>query len=150
MTGGATFDATGAYRYRLWREWDASLPAVTFIMLNPSTADATTDDPTIRRCTGFAKRWGFGRLEVVNLFAYRADRPAALFAAADPVGRENARHLREACAASSLVVAAWGNNGARATRPGLDGELACLGLTKLGHPHHPLYVPASTTLRPYC
>ena len=75
MDSGACFDSTGAYRYRLWREWDVSKPSVTFVMLNPSTAGAKDDDPTIRRCLSFARSWGFGRLEVVNLCAYRATSP---------------------------------------------------------------------------
>src|SRR5689334_10316767 len=69
---GAIFDSTGMYRYSLWREWSTDSPPVTFIMLNPSTADDWKDDSTIRRCIGFARTWGFGALEVVNLFAYRA------------------------------------------------------------------------------
>ncbi|TMF61888.1 MAG: DUF1643 domain-containing protein, partial [Chloroflexi bacterium] len=68
---GATFSADRRYRYRLWRRWDGARPVVAFVMLNPSTADARRDDPTIRRCIGFAKSWGFGGVEVVNLFAYR-------------------------------------------------------------------------------
>ncbi len=149
MHRGATFDPTGVYRYRLWREWDPALPTVAFIMLNPSTADATYDDPTIRRCIGFARSWGFGRLEVANLFAYRATRLADLRAAPDPVGPCNTEHLAAACAKAGLVIAAWGNGRlfVPADPPHLpDVPLATLGLTRLGEPRHPLYAPAVSSL----
>jgi hypothetical protein len=82
---GATLSDCGRYRYRLWRRW-ADGPTVLFVMLNPSTADADVDDPTIRRCIGFARSWGAGALEVVNLYAWRATQPAELKAAVGPVG----------------------------------------------------------------
>ena len=151
MLGGATFDSTGAYRYHLWREWDSALPPVTFVMLNPSTADAGHDDPTIRRCVGFAQSWGYGRLEVVNLFAYRATSPRELFAADDPVGPENEAWLRSATNAREVVVA-WGDYG-RASRGTLVWIAApaprCLGLTALGQPRHPLYLPKDRTPQPW-
>jgi len=75
MKQGAALDPTGLYRYLLWREWDGNAPRVVFVMLNPSRADANTDDPRLRRCLGFARSWGCGAIEVVNLFAYRASRP---------------------------------------------------------------------------
>jgi hypothetical protein len=144
MRGGATFDATGTYRYYLWREWDASLPAVTFVMLNPSTADAERDDPTIRRCIGFARAWGYGRLEVANLFAYRAASPRELLAAAEPIGSDNEYWLRRA-ADTKAVVVAWGDHGrgprAKAFQCLDAASLRCLGLTARGEPRHPLYVP---------
>lgn len=142
MLRGATFDRTGLYRYRLWREWDRALPTVAFIMLNPSTADADHDDPTIRRCIGFARAWGFGRLEVVNLFAYRAPTPRELFSATDPVGTHNITTVQQVLRDASCVVLAWGNHGARAGdwRRTLLPFGWCLGLTTLGEPRHPLYV----------
>ncbi len=91
---GAVLSADGVYRYRLWRTWDASKPTLAFLMLNPSTADATEDDPTIRRCLGFAKEWGYGSLVVVNLFALRSPNPDALRENDDPVGPENGEHLQ--------------------------------------------------------
>lgn len=143
MRGGATFDATGAYRYHLWREWNASLPPVTFVMLNPSTAGAEQDDPTVRRCLGFARDWGYGRLEVVNLFAYRATSPRELLAAADPVGCGNEAWVARAASLGQIVVA-WGNAGMRAPArlrsPLLTRTTTCLGLTRFGQPRHPLYV----------
>lgn len=134
------------YRYTLSRMWDATRPQVAFVMLNPSTADAHQDDPTIRRCVGFAKQWGFGRLAVVNLFAYRATRPADLLIADDPVGEDNDAHLLNACRASETIVCAWGNHGAHRGRDAAvcalleDFPLMCLGLTQRGQPRHPLYV----------
>ncbi|MEP7214721.1 MAG: DUF1643 domain-containing protein [Anaerolineaceae bacterium] len=144
MNGGACFDPSGAYRYRLWREWDPALPGVTFVMLNPSSADAEHDDPTIRRCMSFARSWGFGRLDVVNLCAYRAASPRALLAAEDPFGPENGLHLRAAGADADLVVAGWGNQGRVFTRPPFARAVHHLGLTKLGQPRHPLYVRGET------
>ncbi len=157
LTGQATFDRSGRYRYLLTRDWDPSLPRVAFVMLNPNRADARHDDPTIRRCTAFARAWGFGALDVVNLFALRAPKPALLLAAADPVGTANDRVLRRIVRVAALTVAAWGNHG---TRYGRAEEVltllrrhaaavACLGITARGCPRHPLYVPAATPLQPY-
>jgi hypothetical protein len=137
--GGATFSANGRYRYRLWRRWDRSRPVVVFVMLNPSTADADKDDPTIRRCIGFARAWGYGGIEVVNLFAYRATLPRSLRAVDDPVGPENGRHIRRAVARADLVVLAWGAH-ARASRLLSLPRARCLGLTRAGQPRHPLYL----------
>ncbi len=119
-----------------------------FVMVNPSTADATKDDPTIRRCIKFATRWGYNELRVVNLFAFRSSHPRDLLGAADPVGPENNEYLADELRAADLVICAWGNNGvidggtqarallawcyARAT------YLHHLGVTKTGHPKHPL------------
>ncbi len=120
-------------------------------MLNPSTADAAADDPTIRRCIGFARAWGFGALEVVNLFAYRATRPADLFAADDPVGPRNDRFVRAAARSAAMVVAAWGVHGTRRGRDAdvlatlrILGSVHCLGTTKRGQPRHPLFVRGET------
>ncbi len=153
---GAIFDPTGAYRYRLWRIWDSNAPRAAFVLLNPSTADVSNDDPTIRRCLGFARSWGFGGLEVINLFAYRATDPAALCHVADPVGPENAQHIRGACACAEKIVLAWGNHGALngQGRIVLDllqelGTLYSLGQTKSGHPRHPLYVRENALPVPY-
>ena len=86
MHTGAEFDATGCYRYLLWRSWDGQAPRVGFVMLNPSRADAAVNDPTIRRCLGFARTWGFGAMDVVNLFAYCTAQPAVLRQVNDPIG----------------------------------------------------------------
>jgi hypothetical protein len=150
---GAIFDTTGRYRYTLWRAWCADHARVVFIMLNPSTADEQTNDPTIRRCIGFAQRWGFGSLEVVNLFAYRATSPHDLLKADDPIGRENDHFLVQALARAGCIVAAWGTKGTLLRRDKCVIQLLdtwrnvqCLGTTKAGHPRHPLYVRAEAEL----
>lgn len=146
---GAVLSDDREYRYRLRRTWDTEKPTLAWIMLNPSTADETEDDPTIRRCLGFAESWGFGSLVVGNLFALRATDPDHLREHPAPVGPENDRHLREICDAAEQVVAAWGTNGAYRGRGVevvgmLDADLFALDTTKDGHPVHPLYQPADT------
>lgn len=116
------------------------------IGLNPSTADAERDDPTIRRCIGFARDWGFGGLWVVNLFAFRATRPANLKTAADPVGPHNDMWLRRIAGRSGRIVAAWGNHGrfmGRSDRVGamFGRRLEVIRLNAGGEPAHPLYLP---------
>lgn len=153
MIRDAIIDATGQYRYSLCRCWEPTLPGVCWVMLNPSTADATQDDPTIRRCISFARGWGYGSLEVVNLFAYRAPLPADLRCARDPVGPENDQYLVGASARADLVIAAWGANGGLLSRDRkalpLLGSLHCLGTTRSGFPRHPLYRRADADLVPY-
>lgn len=146
MDRRTVLSACRTYRYVLWREWDPARPGYAlFVGLNPSTADGATDDPTVRRCRDFARRWGYGALCLANLFAYRATDPAALKVAASPVGRGNDRWLARLTAEAGVVVAAWGVHGAfmgrdRAVTAFLGGRLTCLGVTKDGHPRHPLYV----------
>lgn len=163
---GATFSRDRRYRYTLTRILDPLMHSaracrVAFIMLNPSTADAETDDPTIRRCIGFAKRWGHDRLEVVNLFAWRATDPNELPRVVEPVGgTSNTDAIRRVAASACTVVAAWGGpySGklkqlvlARArhvhdelTAAGI--EMHVLGLTKDRNPRHPLYMPYEARL----
>jgi hypothetical protein len=139
----------GRYRYALWRRW-APGAQVLFVMLNPSTADQQKDDPTIRRCIGFAVSWGYGALAVGNLFAFRTPSPSILRQAAHPVGRANDRWLRRLAAESSRVIAAWGNQGSFLGRDaqvcGFLGPLYALSVTQQGQPRHPLYVPNGTDL----
>lgn len=146
MERGAYISPCGLYRYSLWRQW-APGPQVMFVGLNPSTADATLDDPTIRRCIGFARAWGYGGLMMTNLFAWRATAPRDMMAAADPVGPDNDRVLQIAHAKAAITVAAWGAHGTFLSRHGavraMLPRLHCLRLTKDGHPGHPLYLPAS-------
>ena len=145
---GALLSPCGRYRYRLTREWLMGEGTVLFVMLNPSTADAETDDPTIRRCIGFAQRWGFRGLAVGNLFAWRATDPRELRQAIDPVGPENDRHLVEMSHAANAVIAAWGAGGGRRGQYALRllrGTVEHLGLTKQGYPRHPLYLRADAT-----
>jgi hypothetical protein len=146
VTGGAAFSRDGRYRYRLWRHWDGSRPAIVFCMLNPSTADARRDDPTIRRCIGFARRWGYGGVEVVNIFALRATDPRTLRSARDPIGPRNDAFMLRAAARSPVVIA-WGIHGALRGRGatalrmlGRRTRLLALGRTRSGAPRHPLYL----------
>jgi hypothetical protein len=112
--------------------------------LNPSTADENADDNTIRRCIGFARDWGFSRLLMVNVFAFRATRPVDLMKSDDPVGPENLEWITRARDASQLVLVAWGNHGKWRGRDqeviGLLPGAYSLGVTKSGAPRHPLYV----------
>lgn len=142
------------YRYRLTRTWDVSKPAIAFVMLNPSTADETSDDRTIRRCIGYATEWGYGTLLVGNLFALRATDPDALRAHPEPIGPLNDVHLHEICADAEQVVAAWGANGelldrGREVAAELEFDLYALDTTQAGHPKHPLYLPASAKPDPF-
>lgn len=158
--GGAVISDCGRYRYRLWRRWGRGAHAL-FCMLNPSTADAQVDDPTIRKCIGFARRWGCDAIEVVNLFAWRATDPSALAGVEDPVGPDNEPHIIEAARAAELVVVAWGGRpsgvdpsafkerGARTARL-LGGAPLCLGRTFRGEPRHPLMLAYETKLAPWC
>jgi hypothetical protein len=121
---------------------------VTFVMLNPSTANAEKFDPTVRRCFGYACEWGFGSLEVVNLFALRSTYPAVLSKATDPVGPGNDAAIIKAVKASDLVIVAWGVHGPLRGRDCKVLELIadvkdlhCLGKTKAGNPLHPLHQP---------
>ncbi|GAB3884429.1 DUF1643 domain-containing protein [Terrabacter terrigena] len=157
FTDYAEISEDGHYRYMLGRRWDNG-PLVRFVMLNPSTADATTDDPTIRRCIGFAKAWGFAGLHVVNLYAYRATNPRELWAVDDPVGPENDAWLADEAAWAKShdlpLIAAWGVHAEPRhvayvrTFPGFD-RLQALGTTKDGHPRHPLYLRRDAQLEPW-
>lgn len=160
MIGTALFDATGTYRYRLTRTWDASLPVVLFGMLNPSDANADDPDPTVTRCVGFGKAWGYGGLVVVNLFAFVSPHPLDLLTVDDPVGPENDAHIAAAVRDTAAVVLAHGTHSNRRLRERIrsrawtvrqivakEGRIAqCLGTTKDRMPRHPLYL--SGALRP--
>jgi hypothetical protein len=157
IESGAVFDVSGRYRYALWRAWSTYNPRIAFILLNPSTADEERNDPTIRRCIGFARAWKFGSVEVVNLFAYRATGAKELLKIDDPVGEENNYYLIQAVERCSTVVVGWGIRG---TLLGRDSQVLsllagrkdkfCLGITKDGQPRHPLYVKGDTILVPFC
>ncbi len=154
----AVLSRDGRYRYALTRIWDPDAATVVFIMLNPSTADALTDDPTIRRCQGFARHWGAGGLLALNRFALRATDPRALKTATDPVGPANDSAITQLLSQQSEtggpVVAAWGNHGSllgraatvTVTVTGLGVRLWSLGCTGSGQPRHPLYLPADAPL----
>ena len=153
LRGTAALSADRAYRYLLTRRWgDGS--AMTWIMLNPSTADAAEDDPTIRRCIGFARREGCEAIQVVNLFALRAADPRDLLASPDPAGPGNDGFLL-ARPLAACTIAAWGARGSlhgrsAEVRAMLAGaRLLCLGVTSGGEPRHPLYARADTPLVPF-
>ena len=147
VTRSAVLSPEGMYRYRLDRTWGQG-PRVLFVMLNPSTADGTQDDPTLRRCIRFARDWGYGSLTVANLYAYRATAPADLKKAADPVGSECDLYLKRCAGEASLVVAAWGMHAqperVKQVRRLLGPEVMALAWTKAGQPRHPLYVRGDT------
>ncbi|MCL4413193.1 MAG: DUF1643 domain-containing protein [Actinobacteria bacterium] len=155
--GTATFSTDQQYRYRLSRIFADSGQRVCFVMLNPSTADAATTDPTVERCLRFARLWGAGEVEVVNLFALRSTDPRALYNHADPVGPGNDDAIAAAAACATTVVAAWGVHGAlhgrgeavSATLQRAGVRLVALGQTKDGHPRHPLYLAGSTVPADY-
>lgn len=147
----ADLSLTGMYRYNLWRVWGRDLPMLAWIMLNPSTADAFSDDPTIRKCMGFARRGGFGGICVVNLFAFRATSPLDLKKELDPVGPHNDYYVIKAVECCHRTVLAWGTHGVHMGRntamktlledTGLNDFTMTLATTKDGHPVHPLYQP---------
>lgn len=156
MRRDARLSTCERYRYTLTRDWDVSRTACVFIGLNPSTADAQVDDPTIRRCIGFARAWGYGAFIMLNLFAWRATRPADMLAADDPVGPLNDDIIRETCR-GRYVVACWGAHGHHAKRDdrvmallrGIGIVPAALGLTAAGQPRHPLYLRRDCLPVPY-
>lgn len=148
MKRDAFITSDGKYRYVLTRDWSDGAPRkmVVFVGLNPSTADGEVDDPTIRRCVGFAKAWGYNYLMMVNLFAYRATDPADMKRAAEPEGEFNAPIVSAASREAGLTVVAWGTHGSFKDQDkkylgGLTNPHH-LGLTKDGHPKHPLYLRA--------
>lgn len=155
VRGRAVFSENGDYRYMLERDWSTPIEPMStigFIGLNPSTAEATLDDPTVRKCWHWAKREGFNRFWMLNVFAYRATSPAEMRAQSNPVGSENYKWLRTAAVVCDRIVCAWGagvkpENAARVISALRDGQLSrfhCLGLTKDGHPKHPLYLANAT------
>ena len=150
----ASFSPDRRYRYWLESKLGDRDGVCMFLMLNPSTADEVRSDPTVTRCKGFARGWGYGSLWVCNIFALRSTRPDALIASPDPSGPENDRHILEYARKADRVVCAWGNHGAHRDRGervlrmledrGLSARMCHLGLTKHAQPRHPLYLRAST------
>lgn len=156
-TSDALVSGDGRYRYWLTRTWGTG-PYATFVMLNPSTADAAVDDPTIRRCVGFAKSWGCAGLNVVNLYALRSTDPKGLWLAEDPVGPECDRYLASFAATAAHfgtpLIAAWGANAkpervAHVLRLNGMQALTALGVTKDGAPRHPLYLRSDAQPEPW-
>lgn len=161
VSNGAVLSVDRLYRYRLWRCWGDGNHRVAFVGINPSTADESKDDPTIRKCVGFAKRWGFGALDMVNLFAWRDRDQLGLLSAPDPIGPDNNAALREVFGSAQRIVYAWGPGKSPAVgrlvreRVGssawvalelyeMRGEVGRLSDTKDGSPGHPLMLPYVT------
>lgn len=164
------FSPCRKYRYTLWRDWSDQIKGglhftedphldyysgkpdqfVQFIGLNPSTADETLDDPTIRRCINFAKAWGFGAMCMTNIFAWRDTDPFKMRTQQDPVGSENDYWITKVACEAGLIVAAWGTHGTHLNRgqivKRMIPKLHCLKVTANGYPSHPLYLPQ--TLKP--
>ena len=147
VESSADFSPCRTWRYTLRRRWSDG-PMMMVIGLNPSTADEIQDDPTIRRCVGYAKRWGYAGLLMGNIFAFRATDPSDLYAADDPEGPLNNMHLVQMAEEAKFMLAAWGSHGEwlgrgqRVRELLWEYDLHCLGHTKHGQPKHPLYLRA--------
>lgn len=143
MKKDAYFSVCRTYRYALLRIWDEAKPYALFIGLNPSTADETDDDPTIRRCLNYAQLWNYGGLFMANLFAFRATEPTDMKTANDPVGPENDKWLIKLSKNNGIIIAAWGNHGCHIERDiqvqKLIPNMKCLKVNTSGQPVHPLY-----------
>lgn len=154
-SSGAEFSPCLDYRYLLWRRWtqDEHADQVMFIGLNPSTADETEDDPTIRRCIGFAKSWDYSGLLMMNAFAFRATNPKVMMAADAPVGPGNDEALSYQRTQVGMIVAAWGNHCSKERQLEvlrvLNQPVFCLGRNLSGAPKHPLYVKGDTLPKIY-
>lgn len=163
----AVISPDGLYRYILTRIWDDKLPVLLWVMLNPSTADARVNDRTILTCIEFARVLGYGGIEVVNLYAFRATDPDELSQAADPIGPGNDHWLNVAAARCDAAMLGWGQHaainlvqayqGSLRNRPDVvveilqrySLELQCLRITKKGQPQHPLYIARNTSPIPF-
>lgn len=148
MTGNASFSECGRYRYLLTRSWDPGAGDIHFICLNPSTATASTNDPTVRRLIDFAYRWGFGSMQLTNLFGLRSTDPSYLYSGIYPVGDRNDEFISRAYEFCDMTVLAWGNHGRYRSRSKEVRQICpaafCLGKTKEGEPKHPLYLRKDT------
>ena len=157
VVGEAHFSDCENYRYWLTRSWDSSKDSIAWILLNPSTARADVDDPTIRRCTNYSKQWGYGSLVILNTFALRSTDPRQLKEVDDPVGPENDWHIALWAISVSQCMVGWGTHGSYKQRGesvvymlrrwGVDPY--CLGATKHGYPKHPLYLKNSLEPVPF-
>jgi len=151
VLGTALLSACGTYRYRLTRSWGPG-DHVVFIGLNPSTADAALDDPTIRRCSNFARSWGFDGLIMLNAWAFRSTQPRQLLLTPDPNGPRNNHIIRQTCRHATLVIAAWGNHcppDRQTQLIQLTGPLHCIARNSNGQPAHPLYLKSTLQPQPW-
>lgn len=158
---GAIISGCELYRYDLWRIWNEDLPLMFFVMQNPSTADASEDDQTIRKCMAFARRDGFGGIGVRNVFALRATDERELLTHTDPVGYLNSSYLKASCDSAfpqSRLVVAWGNRVENKRLKAAYDHAAlicmakspyCLGTNKSGEPKHPLFLASDTKIIPW-
>jgi len=154
---GATFSDCRKWRYDLWRIWDPSLQRVAFIGLNPSTADETKNDPTVKRCINYAKKWGYGGMHMLNIFGYRATDPKDMKAFSEPIGPDNSSAICTIARECELVICCWGTHGGYLGRGRevlymLNNfmDVHCLAVTKDGYPNHPLYLKSELNPIPYC
>ena len=156
MIRAAEFSDCNLYRYTLTRIWDETKPIINWIGLNPSTADAMLDDPTIRREMNFSRRWGYGGMIKTNLYAYRATDPRDMASAPEPIGRDNDLYIESVARKSNVIVFAWGTHAmarARAeyvaTKILVRRQAWCLGVTSEGFPRHPVRLRADLELEPF-
>lgn len=160
MQGSAIISEDGRYRYLLTRQWDMSKPTMTFVMLNPSTADATREDATTRNCIAIARQNGCGAILLVNLFAVRSKDPTQVNTFKNPIGGKQADDMiRFAASRADKIVVAWGNNGPVINKQRIGdvlrllrnwhGQLHTLGLTAAGEPTHPRFINTATPLSPF-
>jgi hypothetical protein len=150
FTSSATFSPCRRYRYTLTRTWAPDNLTINFVMLNPSTADEVSNDPTVERCERRARMWNYGTLIVTNIFAWRSTDPAALREVPDPVGPGNDEAIVRASQEAQLVVCGWGKDGALLGRGAAVRRILLMGIViphylrlseKTGQPWHPLYLP---------
>lgn len=160
MQGGAIISDDSQYRYLLMRQWDMTKPTMTFVMLNPSTADATREDATTRSCIAIARQNGCGAILLVNLFAVRSKDPSQVITFKEPIGGKKANeYLRFAAGRAEKIVLAWGNNGPTINQQRIfdvlrllanwQGQFYTLGMTAQGEPTHPRFVQQTTPLIPF-
>lgn len=148
QSNGAVISDCNQYRYKLWRIWDVTIPQLTIILYNPSTADATKDDPTLRRCIQYAKNWGYGGITLLNLFALRSYDPKEVKTHPSPEGPLNLEYIQEALLQRHDILCAWGLQGGTIP-PNVSksaSKIFILGSNKDGSPKHPLYLPKSLQL----
>ncbi len=147
MDKEAVLSTDKKYRYILKRIWDDKLQKVAIIGLNPSTADAKNDDPTIKRCIEFVKSWGYGGFYMLNLFAFRATNPKEIYKVNNPVGEENEKHILEIISKVEKVICAWGNEGEHLNQSkkilSLIETPFCLKINLSGEPSHPFYLKSN-------
>lgn len=149
----AQFSPCRIWRYQLKRQWREGNRFVSFIGLNPSTADETKSDPTVTHCINYAREWECDGMFMLNIFAFRATDPKVMKKHPSPIGDDNDAWLKKTVKESGIVIACWGNHGSFMDRGravvSMIPDLKCLKLTKAGHPSHPLYLKKSLKPVPF-